>query len=368
MKKRNPYTFYSLLLLTCVGLGAVLYSCGGTTKHPTQPPPAVYWNNATPKINGDSAYAYVKAQVDFGPRVPNTEPHVKCGDYFIEQFKKYGWAVEVQSFKAKTYDDRELDSRNIIASYKVPKATRTVLLSAHWDTRHVADKDTKDTLKPFDGANDGASGVGVLIELARSISQAKVKPTVNIDIVLFDSEDHGYPNYETNQTKKDTWCLGSQYWSKNNDTNYWYGVLLDMVGAKGAKFYKEGYSVRTAGGVVKDLWQVAAKIGTNGYFIALDAPEIVDDHVYVNKNKSVPMADIIEFDPNDPSSYFGKYHHTHNDNMDIIDKETLQAVGQTVLQYVYNTFGSQEQADAFQKAAQEKAQGKAQKKAKPAAK
>ncbi|OJJ16342.1 hypothetical protein BKI52_34180 [marine bacterium AO1-C] len=355
MKKRNPYKFYSLLLISCLGLVIILFNCNGKTKPPPPPPPAVYWNNNTPKVNGDSAYAFVKKQVDFGPRVPNSEPHVKCGDYFLEQFKAYGWEVKAQSFKAMRFDDVELDSRNIIASYKAPKATRTILLAAHWDARYVADKDSVDTKKPIDGANDGASGVAVLMELARTISQAKVKPNINIDIVLFDSEDQGYPNFIKEQTKQDTWCLGSQHWAKNNDTNYWYGILLDMVGAKGAKFYKEGYSIRTAGEVVKDLWQVASKIGTNGYFVALDAPEIVDDHVYVNKSKSVPMVDIIEFDPNDPATYFAKYHHTHKDNMDIIDKETLKAVGQTVLQYVYNTFGSQEQADAFQKAAQEKA-------------
>jgi len=355
MKKTVVYKFYGWLLISSLG-AAFLSSCGGGTKPPeNNPPPAVYWNNNTPQINGDSAYAFVKKQVDFGPRVPNSEAHVKCGDYFLEQFKAYGWKVEAQSFKAMRYDDVELDSRNIIASYKAPNATRTILLAAHWDARFVADKDSTDTKKPIDGANDGGSGVAVLLELARTISLAKVKPTINIDIVLFDSEDQGYPNFIKEQTKQDTWCLGSQYWSKNNDTNYWYGILLDMVGAKGAKFYKEGYSVRTARQVVDEIWQVAAKIGTNGYFISLNSPEIVDDHVYVNKNKNVPMADIIEFDPQNPATYFAKYHHTHKDNMDIIDKETLKAVGQTVLQYVYNTFGSQEQADAFQKAAQEKA-------------
>ena len=361
MKKRALYTFYGLLLISCLGLGVSLSSCGSGPKEDSTDKTSIpttkveFFNKKTPKINADSAYAYVKKQVDFGPRVPNTEPHVKCGDWFIEQFKTYGWKVEVQSFKAKTYDDRELDSRNIIASYEAPNAARTVLLAAHWDTRHVADKDTKDVNKPIDGANDGASGVGVLLELARAISQSPDKPKVNIDIVLFDSEDHGYPNFVKDQTKQDTWCLGSQYWSKNNDKSYYYGILLDMVGAKDAKFYKEGYSVRTANDVVNELWQVAAKIGANGYFIDQKSGEIVDDHVYVNKIKQVPMADIIEYDPSDPATYFAKYHHTHKDNMDIISKETLGAVGQTVIQYVYNTFGSQQQYDDFQKSAQQKA-------------
>lgn len=315
---------------------------GGRTNTTTQNKPKEIVIKPAPKINADSAYAFVKKQVDFGPRVPNTEPHVQCGNYFIDQFKAYGWQVDIQSFDAKTYDDRILKSRNITASFKAPNAKRTVLLAAHWDTRHVADKDTKDTLKPIMGANDGASGVGILLEIARTVSQAKVKPTVNIDIVLFDSEDHGYPNFIKEQSKPDTWCLGSQYWSKNKQGNYFYGILLDMVGAKGAKMYREGYSMKTAGDIVNEVWKVAAKIGYGNYFIAQNSPEIVDDHVYVNKNTSTPMIDIIEFDPNDQVMFFAKYHHTHKDNMDIIDKNTLMAVGQTVLQYVYNTAASQE--------------------------
>ncbi|WP_198145062.1 M28 family peptidase [Microscilla marina] len=344
----NTFIIYCLLsaitLLSLPGCSGDKPNGGSTVKNSTPPPPKPLVLVDAPKINADSAYAFVKKQVEFGPRVPNTDAHVQCGNYFLDKLKSYGWEVKAQGFDAIRYDGVVLKSRNIIASYKAPAAAaakRTVLLAAHWDTRHVADKDTKDTDKPIDGANDGASGVGVLLEIARTIHTSPKKPTVNIDIVLFDSEDLGYPESAKDEHKKaDTWCLGSQYWAKNNPGSYYYGILLDMVGAKGAKMYKEGFSVRTAGETVNEVWAIAAKLGYGNVFIPKNAPEIVDDHTYVNKHTNIPMIDIIEFDPTNETAYFAKYHHTHADNMSIIDKNTLEAVGQTVLQYVYNTAAS----------------------------
>lgn len=356
MKKLVINKFMAFCFLSAISLLS-LPSCGGekptnggTKNSPPPPPKKPLVLVDAPKINADSAYAFVKKQVDFGPRVPNTDAHVQCGNYFLDKLKSYGWEVKAQGFDATRYDGVVLKSRNIIASYKAPAsaaAKRTVLLAAHWDTRHLADKDNKDADKPIDGANDGASGVGILLEIARTIHQSPKKPTVNIDIVLFDSEDLGYPENATAEQKKaDTWCLGSQYWAKNAPGSYYYGILLDMVGAKGAQMYKEGYSVRTAGETVDEVWAVAAKLGYNNVFISKNAPEIVDDHTYVNKHTNTPMIDIIEFDPTNEAAYFGKYHHTHADNMSIIDKTTLEAVGQTVLQYVYNTPASKDAEQA----------------------
>lgn len=349
MKKLVINKFMAFCVLAVISLLS-LSSCGGGKNNgnngKTNPPPPPPTKKPlvlvdAPKINADSAYTFVKKQVDFGPRVPNTEAHIQCGNYFLDKLKSYGWEIKAQGFDATRYDGVILKSRNIIASYKAPAAAaakRTVLLAAHWDTRHLADKDTKDTDKPIDGANDGASGVGILLEIARTIHNSPKKPTVNIDIVLFDSEDLGYPETATAEQKKaDTWCLGSQYWAKNASGSYYYGILLDMVGAKGAQMYKEGFSVRTAGETVDEVWAVAQKLGYGNVFIAKNAPEIVDDHTYVNKHTNTPMIDIIEFDPAGGGAYFAKYHHTHADNMSIIDKTTLEAVGQTVLQYVYNT-------------------------------
>jgi hypothetical protein len=290
-----------------------------------------------PRFNADSAYQFVASQVAFGPRVPNTPAHQKCGDFLIRTLQNYGWEVQAQAFEAVAYDGTKLKSRNIIASYN-PKATKRILLAAHWDTRPFADKDKKDEKKAIDGANDGASGVGILLEVARSVAQEPNKPAVGIDIIFFDSEDYGQPEFDKKEYKQDSWCLGSQYWAKNKHVpNYsaYYGILLDMVGAKNAKFYQEGFSKQFAPSIVQQVWGLALKIGLNNFFIPQESPTIIDDHYYINKEAKIPMINIVEYDPNNPESFFGKYHHTHDDNMSIIDKVTLGAVGQLVLQVIY---------------------------------
>jgi hypothetical protein len=305
----------------------------------TSPPPVI--TVTAPIFNADTAYAFIEKQVDFGPRVPNTQPHRQCGDYLITTLKQYGANVTVQDFVAEAYNGTKLQSRNIIASY-FPNATKRILLAAHWDTRHVADKDVVDQNKPIDGANDGASGVGVLLEIARIMQADTMKPNVGVDIILFDSEDYGEPETSQpedipNRNNKIFWCLGSQYWSKNKHVpNYsaYYGILLDMVGAKGATFAKEGTSMEYAASVVERVWNIAQALGYGGMFINRNSPGITDDHVFVNRDAKIPMIDILDYD-SAGEDYFGPYHHTHADNMQIIDKTTLKAVGQTVLQTLY---------------------------------
>ncbi len=292
-----------------------------------------------PAFSGDSAYDFVAAQVKFGPRVPNSAPHKQCKDYFYAQFSKFGFSPIIQNFEATAYNGTKLTSYNVIASYN-PKATKRILLAAHWDTRPYNDKEATDStqFKPIDGANDGASGAGVLLEIARTIAQAEKKPTVGIDIILFDSEDYGHPEHHKGGSAE-YWCLGSQYWAKNKhkpDYTAYYGILLDMVGAKDAKFYREGTSLQYARDVTYSIWEIGNALGFTHYFKNLDSPALTDDHLFVNTIAKIPMLDIIEFDPSGGESYFAKYHHTLNDNMQIIDKNTLKAVGQTVLQALYN--------------------------------
>ncbi|WPR76305.1 M28 family peptidase [Algoriphagus sp. NG3] len=289
-----------------------------------------------PVFNPDSAYAFVQKQVDFGPRVPETEGHKATKNWLISKFKGYGFAVETQDFQAKTYDGLTWNLSNIIASYN-PEASKRILLAAHYDTRRIADKDTERIAEPIDGANDGGSGVGVLVEIARVIGTQELKPDVGIDIILFDGEDDGEPEgSQTRNREQDFWwCLGSQHWSKNkHKPNYsaYYGILVDLVGAKGARFYREGYSRQYASGILKKVWDNAAEIGQSDFFIYKDSPEIIDDHAFVNEYAKIPMINIIEFSPD---YGFGQYHHKHSDNMDIIDRRTLQAVGETVLFTVY---------------------------------
>lgn len=293
----------------------------------------------TPVFSGDSAFAFVEAQVKFGPRVPNTEAHKRCKDYFYDQFKKFGFSPIIQNFEATAYNGKKLTSYNVIGTYN-PQATKRILLAAHWDTRPYNDKEATDSTKftPIDGANDGASGVGVLLEIARVISQAEKKPTIGIDIILFDSEDYGHPENHAHGSAE-FWCLGSQYWAKNKhkqDYTAYYGILLDMVGAKGAQFYKEGTSRQYAQEVTQNIWKIGNELGFGNHFKMADSPAITDDHYFVNKIAQIPMLDIIEYNPAGGDDYFGKYHHTMKDNMEIIDAKTLKAVGQTVLQALYN--------------------------------
>ncbi|MFN8437263.1 MAG: M28 family peptidase [Cytophagales bacterium] len=292
-----------------------------------------------PEANADSAFKFVQKQVDFGKRIPNTIPHKNCAKYFVETFKKYNWEVIEQKFEAPAYDKTILKLTNIVASYN-PKATKRILLAAHWDTRPFADQDPdqKNHKKPIDGANDGGSGVGVLLELARAINECKTKPGIGIDIVLFDGEDYGTPSFaEHEEGSSKTWCLGSQYWSKNTHTpNYqaYYGILLDMVGAKDAKFAKDGTSRMFATDVQEMIWNVAASMKLENTFTNMYSDEIIDDHLFVNKDAKIPMVDIIEYEPSD-GAYFSKTWHTLEDNIDNIDKNSLKKVGDLLLQLVY---------------------------------
>ena len=323
--KNNKIWLFALLILA--------WACSGEKNTETQVPEVVV--KPYPAFNADSAYAFVQKQVDFGPRVPGTPGHAATKAWIISQMESFGMSVQTQDFQVKTYDGLNWDLSNIIASYN-PQATKRILLAAHWDTRRIADKDTERMNEPIDGANDGASGVGVLLEIARTISSQGLKPEVGVDFIFFDGEDDGEPEMSSGRNNSQVWwCHGSQYWSKNKHIpNYsaYYGILVDLVGAKNARFYREGYSRQFAGGIVSKVWGHASQLGHSGFFIQKDAPEIVDDHYFVNAQAGIPMIDIIEFSPD---FGFGHYHHTHQDNMELIDSRTLKAVGETVLFTVY---------------------------------
>ena len=281
-----------------------------------------------PDFNADSAYQFVQEQVDFGPRIPNSSAHRAAGDQIIARLENYGAKVKVQSFEATTYDGVTLALRNIMGSFN-PTAKKRILLATHWDTRPWASKDKEEPTSTFDGANDGASGVGILLEIARKI-QANSSPEVGVDLLFFDGEDWG----QEGNGRPETWCLGSQYWAKNKQGYAaYYGILLDMVGGKNARFPYEGISRKMAKKVMTDVWTQASEIGYGKYFIPRKEGEITDDHYYVNKVAKITMIDILHWEPE--FGYFGDWHHTRKDNMSLIDKNTLKAVGQTVMHVVY---------------------------------
>jgi Zn-dependent M28 family amino/carboxypeptidase len=205
------------------------------------------------------------------------------------------------------------------------------MLFAHWDSRPFADNDTKDRAKPIDGANDGGSGVGVLLEVARQLQIQQ--PEIGVDIMFFDAEDYGQPSGDMRKRKSGTWCLGSQYWARQpHRENYQanFGILLDMVGAPNAKFTREHISMTFAPHIVEKVWDVAASLGHGGYFDYQQTRHVgEDDHLYINKIRRIPSIDIIQYDAT--TGAFAPHWHTHDDNMDVIDKKTLAAVGETVL-------------------------------------
>lgn len=291
-----------------------------------------------PQFDADSAYQYIQEQVDFGPRVPNTKEHVACGNYIASKLESFGAKVTSQYADLIAYDGTLLKGRNIIGSYK-PESKKRIALFAHWDTRPWADNDPdeKNHHTPILGANDGGSGVGALLEIARLLQLQQSE--MGIDLIFLDAEDYGTPQFYTGQHKEESWCLGAQYWARTSHAegyNARFGILLDMVGGKDATFYKEKYSETYAKEVNKKVWAKANELGFGRYFINEKTGMITDDHLFINKIAQIPTIDIVPNQVESELSSFGDTWHTVNDNMSIIDRSTLKAVGQTVVEVIYN--------------------------------
>ena len=289
-----------------------------------------------PAFDVDSAFAFVKAQTDFGPRVLGSEAHAQCRDYLVRQLRQYCDTVYVQTFTAKTYDGKQFTAENIIGVIN-PAASNRVILSSHWDSRPFADHDPVPMHREeaIDGANDGASGVGVLLEVARQLQDQK--PAVGVDIIFFDAEDYG-PRESDSAPNGEWWGLGSQYWAKTPhvaDYTARYGILLDMVGSPNPKFYQEQFSTLYAPDLVRRIWSVAYSLGYSDNFINQPGGVITDDHYYVNKFAHIPMIDIIHYDRVSGTG-FDPVWHTSQDNIQHIDKQSLGIVGTTLLQFIKN--------------------------------
>ena len=290
----------------------------------------------TPDFSGDSAYAYVAKQVAFGPRVPNSEGHRACADWLAATLEDHGADVTVQTGQVTAFDGTVLDIRNIFGAFR-PEVRRRVLLYAHWDTRPFADKDSVRTDQPIDGANDGGSGVGVLLELARLLGDSL--PNVGVDIAFFDAEDYGEPEWLPNRDADYTdWCLGSQFWARKPHTLGYrakYGILLDMVGARGAVFHREGTSMALAPGIVDKVWSTARKMGHSDLFRNRVTPQTIDDNLFVSQLAGIPSANIVHYHLDTRMMGYFPQHHTHGDNLDAIDPDILGVVGQVLTQVVY---------------------------------
>lgn len=323
------FLFFGLLVFMAV-------SCKQRPEVADDPVDVVVSTVAVPIFDADSAFYFVERQTAFGPRVPGTKAHAECALWLEESLKRFADDVIVQPFATRLWNNQVVNGKNIIGIFN-PEARKRILLCAHWDSRPYADHDPDPANynRHIDGANDGASGVGALLEIARQIHNNGID--IGIDIIFFDLEDWGEPQ-DVISGKRDTWALGSQYWAETPHIPGYranFGILLDMVGAPDATFYLEGTSMAYAPDIMRKVWRTAHQLGYANYFIMQESNPITDDHYYVNKIAKIPTIDIIHQDPTSKTGFF-RYWHTMKDNIDNIDPNTLKAVGQTVLQTIYN--------------------------------
>lgn len=320
---KNRYLFISLLFI-------VIAACSSGNDSELQ---FTDKNQSVPNFNADSAYAYVADQVQMGPRNPGSEGHRKTKAYLVEKLKRYAGDryVFTQEFTHRGYQGDTLQMANIIAAFN-PGSSDRIMLCAHWDTRPRADQDSVDTSTPILGADDGASGVAVLLELARLFNNEQ--PPVGVDIVLFDGEDYG------KEGDIAQYFLGSRFWSNYppvKNYNPRFAILLDMVGGRDARFLKEGYSQDFAPALVRELWAIADQKNYNSVFINREGAKVSDDHVVINRIRKIPAVNIIHHSVGENGQVqFPPYWHTQNDDLDIIERATLEAVGEVLAELIYN--------------------------------
>lgn len=283
-------------------------------------------NASKSMFDADSAWHYVKRQVDFGPRVPGTEAHDAAARWLAAELRSRGATVVEQKMTLPGWNGKNIAACNIFAQFNPSASDRTLLL-AHYDTRPWADNDPDPAMhtKPLDGANDGASGVGVLLEIARCIQLSGTDK--GIDILFVDAEDYGSDGNE------DSWALGSAWFAKNPPIGGYHpsrAILLDMVGGKGAQFPAEYFSRQYAAGLDDSLRAAAQRAGYADRFPMEMGTAVTDDHLPLNE-AGIPAIDIIDYRPD---SGFCPTWHTMADNLDNIDPESLRAVGETVVEFL----------------------------------
>ncbi|MCS6789769.1 MAG: M28 family peptidase [Bacteroidia bacterium] len=311
-------TLAALIIIGCQGSSS-------SSAPPVSAPPPVKLAQNRPVFSADSAYKYLEEVMKCGNRIPGTPEHKRCGDWLMEALRRRGASVYEQ---VGVY--RGTPIHNIIASYGGDTVSPRILLSAHWDSRPHADQDPQNPQAPVPGANDDASGVAVLLEIGRLLQQRPLP--YGVDIIFWDSEDLG------KEGVSDSYCLGTQYWTENPapypPQRYRWGIHLDMVGGKNATFLQEGYSRQYAPLLVEQLWAVARQLGYERYFPPLAGEPITDDPYYLSSRGRVPMVNIIQRDPMG-KGFFPEWH-TTRDDISIIDKATLQAVGDVLIAFLYS--------------------------------
>ena len=325
----------NLPFIKWIAISAILslVACKNDT-HPTPSGPPTVKRVEIPAFSGDNAFAHIETQLAFGYRVPGSAAHKEQIEWMAASLELLGANVIRQDFRVDFLGKTDVECTNVMAQFN-PKHKKRVLLAAHFDSRAIADKDDERKDEPIPGADDGASGVGVLMEIARLLSEHPID--LGVDLLFLDAEDQGGPNDATGKS----WALGAQLWSRKRVPSGYkakYGILLDMVGSKNATFGKEDYSREYAPQLTNKIWTLASRMGYSDLFQDFNAGSVMDDHFYINRLAGIPMTDIINMSPANRRS-FGFYHHTHDDDIDVIDKRTLRVVGQVVTAVLYKESG-----------------------------
>ncbi len=315
------------LLLAIAMLAASCSQDQSRTGTPGQPRTASTPMPVIPEFAGPRAFDLLSQQTSFGPRNPGSAGHRACLQFLVSFLTSNADDVRTQEFTHAGYEGETLHLTNVIASFRPGSASR-ILLCAHWDTRPRAERDPDKTRQrqPILGANDGASGVAVLLEIAALMKATP--PPIGVDIVLFDGEDYGH------EGDLSQYLLGSRHFARTIPANYRprYGVLLDMVGDADLEIFKEQQSVRSAPDVVKNVWDTARELGITQFSDRI-GDEIIDDHVPLNE-AGIKTIDIIDFAYPDQSH---RYWHTHNDIPEHCSSESLGAVGRVLTSVVYRS-------------------------------
>ena len=331
-EKNIPRLFIGFMKMTLlyIILAAMMTACGGTGNSSADgrtTDTAVTASSQSvhsDSFDGHAALELARQQCDFGPRVPATPAHAKCAEWLTTTLQASCDTVIVQQGTVTTGQGNPLGIKNIIGIIN-PDAEKRLLLLAHWDTRPWADNDpdVANHKQPVMGANDGASGVAVLLQLAKQLKADGT--TLGVDILLVDAEDMGINDIE------ESWCLGTQYWTTHPHVAGYkplFGILLDMVGAEDARFTREYYSSRYASGFGDMIWNCAA----GDHFRNIDGGAVTDDHIFINQ-AGIPCVDIIDM-RTDGNSGFCPVWHTISDTMDRISPYTLTEVGQTLINVI----------------------------------
>lgn len=327
---------HSVQAAICMAMALMACACSKTTAETKSDNPSCE-DFAAPTFEADTAYCFVERQVNMGPRINGTRGHTECESWIESSLRKFGAdTVICQRATITDWQNTPISINNIMGRFGID-APQRILLLAHYDTRPYADQDSNpaNRTKAVPGANDGASGVAVLMEIAR-LMQLQA-PEIGVDLLFVDAEDAGVDDAHGLDTET-TWCLGTQYWCENmpySDTDRAkYGILLDMVAGKDAEFRPEIYSMHYARDIVDKLWHTARKSGYSSVFPYKQGGGVTDDHLFVNR-AGIPCIDIIECS-NPATGSFPPYWHTVADDMTNIDRNTLKAVGQTVVNLIYS--------------------------------